>query len=802
MAQAQPMPGIAAAAGPTLTDEAVAGGATETTESATEVDANETSPAALEEIVVTATKRETNLQRTPIAISVVTTQALDDRHVQSLADLADGSVPGLRVATFEARQSALTIGIRGIVPLDANQPAREQGVGVYVDGVYLGRQQGLGAALLDVERIEVLKGPQGTLFGRNTEGGALSIVTRAPTGKFGLRATAGAGNYGSYSANAHLDLPAAGPFSFKIDAAMDHQDATTRNPLAGQVGWNYFNRKGVQGKIRFKPSDTFVADLSADAGRDENTPFYSQLLNHNPNGYPVGPLTGSLPSGSIRPLPPLVVVEGDERMDVADIGVVQQVSVDKTKGGALNLRWDATPDLQLRSITGCRQVSVDQWDNSGGAHRPPVFAANGNFSRYSLSYLEQSQWSQELQAVGQLADQVDYVFGLYYFREKAFEEAATPSTNRWNADGTGYTINDPCIGSGSVAAPAGWQRECRRIDRGSRARSESKAAYGQLTWTPPSAERFHVTLGGRLTRDDKQGTLYIVNNEATDFSFDQKTTRFNPLAIVAYDATPDAHFYAKYATGYRSGGASSRSLTHTEFGPEDVQSYELGAKTQLFDRRLRLNVAGYVMSRKGTQVDFSVLNQLPGGATRNTLETVNAPGTSKIRGIEVDATAQVTDQLQLSASYAYTYTKVPDAPDPFRPGNPLVPVFIPFTPRNVVNGAIDYELPTNIAGGKLRLHLDGNYNQATQSFAEFATKNDSSFIVNGRLALADMEVGTGQQVTFALWSRNLLNETHVYRRDPTNSMPNPFTGSRSNIVGDYGNFNAPRTFGVEALVKI
>src|SRR5205085_5358590 len=103
----------------------------------------------LGDIVVTATRRETNLQRTPLAISVVNTEALQERHVQSLHDFADGAVPSLRVATFEARQSALTVGIRGIVPLDANQPAREQGVGIYIDGVYLGRQHGLNAALFD-----------------------------------------------------------------------------------------------------------------------------------------------------------------------------------------------------------------------------------------------------------------------------------------------------------------------------------------------------------------------------------------------------------------------------------------------------------------------------------------------------------------------------------------------------------------------------------------------------------------------------------------------------------------------------
>jgi len=132
----------------------------------------------VQDIVVTATKRETNLQKTPIAINVVSSADIEKQHVQSLIDLASGTVPSLRIATFEARQSALTVGIRGIVPFDQNQTARDTGVGVYLDGVYLGRSQGLNAALFDVARVEVLKGPQGTLFGRNTEGGALSIVTK------------------------------------------------------------------------------------------------------------------------------------------------------------------------------------------------------------------------------------------------------------------------------------------------------------------------------------------------------------------------------------------------------------------------------------------------------------------------------------------------------------------------------------------------------------------------------------------------------------------------------------------------
>src|SRR5205085_8286945 len=133
-----------------------------------------------------------------------------EHHAGSLISLQDGSVPSLRIVTFEARQSALTVGIRGIVPFDANQTARDQGVGIYVDGVYLGRQQGLNAALFDVERIEVLRGPQGTLFGRNTEGGAVSIITKTPTGVFGGRYTAGVGNYGAYNSELHQDFQAFG----------------------------------------------------------------------------------------------------------------------------------------------------------------------------------------------------------------------------------------------------------------------------------------------------------------------------------------------------------------------------------------------------------------------------------------------------------------------------------------------------------------------------------------------------------------------------------------------------------------
>jgi iron complex outermembrane receptor protein len=804
--------------------------AAEAADSGAEVVADvEAADEALPDIIVTATKRETNLQRTPIAISVVTEEAVRNRHALSLLDLAD-AIPSLRVATFESRQSALTVGIRGIVPFDANQTARDQGVGVYIDGIYLGRQQGLNAGLFDIERIEVLRGPQGTLFGRNTEGGALNIVTKAPTGEFGGRVVTGVGNYGSYNGELHLNLPEFANIAIKLDALVQHQDATTRNPLQGQVGWNYYNRVGGRIAARWKPVDGLTVDLSYDKAKDENTPFYSQLISYNPNGYNVGSYggangttllfngrqcnvvaNGALTNPCIAPLAPIVTVSGDKRQGTAEIGVPQQPSVDRSQGVTGTIRYQVSDALELRSITGWREVSARQFDNSGGAHRT-TFVPNANFSRYSLSELFQHQWSQEFQAVGSL-DTLDYVFGVYYFTEKAREVAATPTTNRWNATGTGFTINSPDVTGPISSSNQGWQREDWFVARDSNARAKSYAAFGQATWTPASLEALHITAGARYTYDKRDGALTTFNNTAVNFPFRYREGRIDPMVTLAYDASRDIHLYAKYATGFRAGGANSRSQTFTAFGPESVRSFELGAKTEFLDRRVRLNLAAYLMRRKGTQTDFDFVD------TRRTLadgrpnpnfnrhyeETANAPGTSKIKGLEADLIVQPLENLQLSASYAYTDIEVPPTANPFLPGNPLFQVYTVFTPKHALSGAVDWQVPVNLGEASLRFHLDANYAGKQYSFQAEPVRTDSSFVVNGRVALTDIAMNEGNgRLQVALWARNLLNESHIYRRSEANSAPviDSITAipSYNGVLGDYGNFNAPRTFGVEATI--
>jgi iron complex outermembrane receptor protein len=274
------------------------------------------------------------------------------------------------------------------------------------------------------------------------------------------------------------------------------------------------------------------------------------------------------------------------------------------------------------------------------------------------------------------------------------------------------------------------------------------------------------------------------------------------MATIAADLTPDVHVYARYATGYRAGGANDRSSDFRSFGPEAVKSYELGAHMDLLDRHVRLNIAGYMMDRTGTQIDFDFVDTnifLPGTTTPNptfnlhTENTANAPGTSKIRGVEADLTIQATGNLTLGASYAYTHTNIPLTPN-VNPGplfGVLTRVFVVYTPKNALSGSIDWHSQLSDNGTMLHFHLDANYADPQYSFQNEAVLTDSSFVMNGRIAIADVPMLNGAHVTFSLWSRYLLNETHIYRR----------SGANDAVLGDYANFNPPRTFGGEVAVR-
>jgi iron complex outermembrane receptor protein len=215
------------------------------------------------------------------------------------------------------------------------------------------------------------------------------------------------------------------------------------------------------------------------------------------------------------------------------------------------------------------------------------------------------------------------------------------------------------------------------------------------------------------------------------------------------------------------------------------------------------------MDRSNTQFDFDQFDTNGASITNGAhIEQTQNAGNSKIRGVEADLTVKPTQGLTLGASYAYTYWKAPSAVNGLTGGLPQQ-LYIVYTPRNAASGTIDYELPIGGGDMSVRAHLDGNYASSQYSFQLESTKTDPSFIMNGRLSLADISVSGGStKVTLSVWSRNLLNHTYIYRRSSANSSPvlnyNGAVLSSTNyggILGDYGNLNPPRTIGFEASMK-
>jgi iron complex outermembrane recepter protein len=716
---------------------------------------------ALDQVVVTAQKRATNLQETPISVSVVDAEALRDRSAISIGSLSDGSIPSLRVTPFATRSSALNIGIRGIGAAgDANQPARDAGVGVYVDGVFMGRAQGLGSMLYDVERIEVLKGPQGTLFGRNTEGGAVSIVTKAPTGEFGGTVSAGVSNYSGYNSALHLDLPKVGDVSVKVDAVQAKRGGTTDNPMRGEGDFNSYDKRGARISALWQPSDTFSALYAFDRSYDATTPYHTQVLVAGPYLSPLQKAGAS-----------------EDRRDQSILGGPQEDNIGRTSGHLLNLGWTLSDTLELKSISSYRELTQGQFDMGLVDAISAYGGPNTPFGRYSLAQVYQHQYSQEFQLIGNTS-QVQYLAGAFYYHETAGDNAQTPNMLVWGPGGNSYTLN-PATNPLNLATV--------RIDRASKAWTDSLGIFGQATWTPAALESLHLTAGGRYTRDDKNGSLYIVNGSPTQLTFDDRWGRFDPMVNIAYDLGDDAMVYAKYSTGFKAGGANSRSTTYTAFAPEEVTALELGFKSQFWDNRARLNLALFDSKIEHKQMDFTLPFDPNSGETRTTMVTTNALGKGKSRGAELEFNVMPVDNLTVGVNYAYTKADPQTALDPFGAGvevtvQPLL------APKNAGSLALDY-LVSFANFSALKFHVDGNWSDGFYTSEYDQTLTDSSFVVNARVALIDVPLNaTGSTIAFSLWARNLLDEEHLFYK------------LNNAALGQTGIFNDPRTYGLDVAV--
>lgn len=799
--------GMTALASPSLAADAAAAAAAPAAaaSSAPGAAADDAAGTGLQEVVVTAEKRSENLQKTPISISVMSGQAMTDRHIQSLTDLIAGGIPSLHILPYASRPFNVILNIRGVgVMTDTNQPARDSGVGVYIDGVYRGRPQGLNSPLYDLDSIEVLKGPQGTLFGRNTEGGALNITTKKPTGQFGLDVIGGVGNFGSYENEVHLNLPEWHDFSVKVDGIITSRDGTVKNPLAGASDFGAYDRRGVRAQVEWHPTANFSANYTYDNSSDSSTTLYTNNVS-----------AGTQKLAPLTPLQP-------NRVDTAVVGVPLQPSLGHQFGHALTLQYEVSPNLTLKSITAYRELTQTQWQDAGG--EAAVFTPNAQFSRYSLAEFVENQYSQEFQAIGDAGlgnfGSLKYVAGALIYHEHTEDMAQTFNAMQFNATGTAANV----LPLGSNIIPVGIDIpilfQHAAIDRASRVSTDSYGLYGQATYTPPVLNgMFHFTGGLRWTDDNKDGQLYIINNAVPVNQFGQSGvlgfkkgwSRVDPMVNLAADLTDDVQVYAKYSTGYRSGGANSRSLSYKAFNPEDITMYEIGAKTEFFDHRARFNISAYTGDYKDIQIDFTAPyfsfdangNVITSASTtRTTTDTINAPGTGHVHGVEIEFTVlPPIEGMTMSASYAYNYVHIPSTVNPF-------PVFVPgvgtvvnetpvgiyqeATPENAVSGSIDYQRP--FEKFTLQTHLDGNWD-----FGSYSTDRDPSpgllairsqpgLVFNGRIAAGNIELSSGATLTLSFWVRNLFDEQHL------------FTRNISITSGVTGTYNDPRTFGFEGRV--
>lgn len=700
----------------------------------------------ISDIIVTAQKRAERLQEVPIAISAIGKQALERQNVRNALDISRLPVPGL-VTGQQTGQPVVQFNMRGVSSQDV-QATMEGGVALYIDGVYIPRTQGLMGDLVDVERIEVLRGPQGTLFGRNAEGGAISIVSSQPTGEFGGEAGATVSEFGGRKGFVRLNLPEFANFSVKLSGYRELFDGYTKNaPLAaGQTlsqhrDYGARNNYGGRAQVLWEPSSDFSALFSADESRLKNTGLYNSFDTASPYS-------------TVDP----------DRVKVSSMPFYNPYATDKVSGQSLALTYNLNDDVTLKSITSRRNLT-----SRGGfnlrfyAYFPfgPGLTASGLWTPYVVT---SKTFSQELQLIGSKGE-FEYTIGAFYFRERASDQRKT-LVSILIPDGQPPVSVEPDaldIGAGSVQA----------------IESNAFAIYGQTTWTPAALDdKLKITVGGRYTEDKKtaERTVFASAPLATPIRPDPaRLNRFDPALTIAYQPTRDINIYARYAQSFRAGGVSVRSSSFKTFAAETIKSVELGFKADLFDRLLRFNAAAYHSWVKNQQI-----NAIPPGRPTEQ-DIVNAQGTTKLRGLELEATLAPVEGLLIAGTLGLMGGKQP----PYDCGACLGRT-ITFLPKRTIGLTVDYSKPVGF--GEIFLHTDWKYQSEYQTSPFFypGEKRPSvnTNVWNARVGIESIQLA-GVEAKIAAFVDNVFdNHDLVFGTNVQFQTPRP-----------------PRTFGVEAGIK-
>lgn len=749
--------------------------------------------AALEEIIVTAQKRTETIQEIPISISAFSSESLQNMKIVAVTDIAD-KIPNVMLPPQPVSRTAITPFIRGVGSIDI-QVTKDPAVGVYLDGIYLGRTVGMASDLADLERIEVLRGPQGTLYGRNTTGGAINMISAAPDSQLGFRQQVSVGNRDYWRSQTMLNLPVTETLAARLSYTASGKNGWVKNIGPGH-DFSEEEREGGRVALRWTPVDELVVDYSYDRSRVSGGMTAYQVVKADPGN-------AFVPYARKHRMGTLSVDDGRDGVE------------DRSEGHSLTISWDVSDSLTLKSISAYRELDAHSfYDYSGSVNYlnrvdppgAPVVSVLPRNSEILSSYnnVEQNQISQEFQAIGDALDsRLEYVAGLYYFKERGTESNLPGGSN--NIIGMAAAQ----LGPNYDFLPPDLQATYDELtptainDFWTKAKAESMAAYTQVSYRPAIlSDRLKLTLGLRYTRDEREASKVSVSYDPGfrdpsqlgevmaygESSGSTDSSEFTPAFIVSYDLTPDASVYAKYSESYRSGGFNIRAPMNafgTPFGPEKMDAYELGIKSDWFDHRLRLNAAAFYYDYTDMQIDQNLPNSISETVTLNA-------GESEVRGFELDVTALLMEGLTLTGSYGYldaefkAFQNTQDCSRMALPPGVTMDVSdcrrIPNAPQETYNLALDYLFPS-FGVGELSFRV-GYLWQDTSRFTNATPAERGSFsLLDASLQLAQVPVGAGQ-MRFQLWGKNLENKAY-----PLHAF-------------DFGafqlaTFNEPRSYGLD-----
>ncbi len=657
----------------------------------------------VEDIVVTAQKRGENLQDVPIAITAFSSDDLQAKGITNVLEFTQAT-PTISAAPFPTSTGVLFFFMRGMGVGNPGQITTDPAVGIYENGIYNPRPVTYIFDVLEPERVEVLRGPQGTLYGRNTTGGAVNIVSRPPSGEFEVRQLVSYASRNQYRSVTNFDFPAIGGLSLKGTLAVGGDDGFMKNVRDPAVpdGNDFGIERHVAGRIaaRLDVGDDFTADYSFMVGKQKSTPLLAQSASLQGIEIIPGLPYSYEPYQAYRP-------------------ISLPFSTDTFRDHGLTLEWRASDALTLRSITGFRHFGTDRFNDLADIFFIPIAVSNSFTSDVV---------TQEVQAVGSLwDDRIKYAAGLYYFKE---------DIDNFDFDVSFFFLPP--------------QQQTIALN------SVSKAAYAQLTFTPPILDdRLDLTVGARYTSDRKISSR--TNAGAPTEAGVTRSDRFNPSATLLYRWSDSTNSYAKVTTGYRAGGFNEAAADYTDtFAPETLTSYEVGLKTDLFDRSVRANFAAFYNKFKDIQLPLAVD---PNDPTNNPV--FNA-GRATIKGLEADITIAPVDSVTLNINYAYLDAEIDRVE--LTPGAPnIANLFVlPFAPKHTLSVSGEVVL-MRTEEGPLTLHADynhksSNFNSAGAGPAVPGRLNylaPARDVVNARLTLEREWFGKPAQIS--LFVKNLFD---------------------------------------------